>query len=227
MADTNYIVFDDDPPPRIDRVSLAIVPTDVYSGRIVTQKIKAAVKVKNIGNYLPTKPRRNLSGLLVFVNLPANTVYEVKVEAQEAGYFDPDIFDFQPLPENSNDAAGRRKVVNLYRKPDYPFESEITLVSGVVQLNHQPVLDALFEVTTNPGSDSFKTKTDQRGAFALALRLPQIDEANNTPASVDFKITHPDGNLQFSKDVFENRRHVFVQPIDLSNPVVPSLILST
>jgi hypothetical protein len=225
VADTN-IIFDDDPPPPIDRVSLAIVPTDAYSGRIVTQKITASLKIKNISDTLPIRPRRNLTGLLVFVNLPTNAVYEVKVEAQNAGYFDPDVFDFQPLPDSSTDAGGRRKVVLLFRKPEFPFENEATLVSGVVQFNHQPAMNALFEVTTEPGSESFKTKTDQRGAFTLAMRLPALDEPNNTPVSVEFKITHPDGNRQFNADVLEGRRNIFTQPIELSNSNVPPLIAS-
>ena len=158
MADSKRIIFDDDPPPRIDRVSLAIVPSDAYTGRIVSQKIKASVKVKNLGTTLPNKPRRNLTGMLVFVNLPVNFVYEVKVEAREAGYFDPDVFEFQPLPESSNDATGRKKVVSLLRKPDFPFESEITLISGVVQFNHQPASNAQIEVKSEPGNTSIVVK---------------------------------------------------------------------
>jgi hypothetical protein len=136
------IYFDDD--PKLDRVSLAVMPMDAFSGRLVTSGVKASV----VGQL--ARPIRNLSGQLVFINLPDEDTYRVNVDPSEAGYFAPPESEF-PDPTDPDAGKKRRHLVRLIRRPDFPFEGTTTLIRGVVVRGKEPVeaariwLDALVK----------------------------------------------------------------------------------
>jgi hypothetical protein len=179
MSKPGFKVYFDEPPLRPDVVTLAVEPMDAFSGRIVSSGVKASVK------NLPDRPIRNLSGHLVFKNLPEKDKYTVIVDPTEAGYFQPDESDF---PRNPEARKTKRHLVRLIRRPEFAFENDVTLIRGVVVNGKEKVENATVFASKpkangpEPGVDdpddpltTFQTRTDRRGAFALALRLPSLE----------------------------------------------------
>src|SRR5262249_17890787 len=115
------IYFDDNPP--LDRVALAVVPMDAFSGRLVTSGVKVSV----LGQL--ARPIKSLSGQLVFINLPVEEKYRVNVDPSEAGYFSPPESEF-PDPDDPDAKVMKRHLVKLIRRPDFPFEGTTTLIRG-------------------------------------------------------------------------------------------------
>jgi hypothetical protein len=173
------IHFDEPPPPlRPDVVTLAVAPMDAFSGRIVKSGVKARVKD------LPDHPIRNLSGYLVFKNLREASTYTVIVDPTEAGYFAPQDSVF-PDPKVTDAIKTKLHLVRLMRRPEFAFESDITLIRGVIIKGKDKVENATVFASkpeansSNPDDHdpltTFETRTDRRGAFALALRLPLLE----------------------------------------------------
>lgn len=225
MARRYAVAFDDDPP--IDKVVFAVAPIDAFSGRVVLHGVDARIQG------LPDRPIRNRSGLLVFVNLPDRPKYTVHVTAEAAGYFDPALSDF--VPESPAEVPlreqQRRLDVLLLRRPTFAFDEQTTLVSGVVLRGDKSVeaaqIEAMLPQGVVPRSTTvvwgFRTSTDARGAFALALRLPPEVDSPGDPVPVIFQIKHGEHERQFEKEVKEGHRHVFQKPIDLSGNEDPEL----
>lgn len=211
MARRIAIAFDDDHP--MDEVALAVAPLDAFSGQVVAQNIEVRIEG------LPNRPIRNRTGLLIFVNLPAQPKYKVIMKAEAAGYFNPPPVDFEP-PSQDDPTGHLRLDVMLLRQPTFSFADEVLLVSGVVLIGNESAAAADIEAFAT-SSQRFRTRTDKRGAFALALRLPP--EADPLGEPVTFRIRHGNYVRQFERKVKEGHRHVFKKPIDLGSEEVPEL----
>lgn len=214
------IRFNNDPP--IDNVGFAVVPIDAFTGRIVVSSVTA--RLKN----LPDRPIRNLSGMLVFVNLPTQPSYQIEVFPETAGYFDPGEKTW-PVPGDLTSAKSKRLIVPLFRQPTAGVDTEATTVAGVVVRGVQPVVGAIIQAilpptALPPGSnlDPFETRSDGRGAFALRLRLP-TDPANMV---VDVKFRFKQGAFQrdIERLVEEGKFYSFEKPIDLIGANTPQLL---
>jgi hypothetical protein len=225
------IYFDDD--PRLDRISLAVMPMDAFSGRPVTSGVKASV----VGQF--ARPIKNLSGQLVFINLPDGDTYRVNVDPSDAGYFAPPQSEF-PDPADPDAGKNRRHLVRLIRRPDFPFEGTTTLLRGVVMRGKEPVeaariwLDALVKPgkpapdgTAKPAPRAFETRSGDRGAFALPLTIPHL---NDPLADVDLvngtikrtlHLQDGDDRVDLEIDITDGKSHIFTKPIDLVGPNEP------
>jgi hypothetical protein len=249
------IGFEADPPE--DFVIFAVAPIDAVTGRIVRFNITASISV-NDGTasskllQLPDKPIRNRSGLLVFVrekNSPIYPKYRIDVKAKAAGYFDPEPIDFiPPQPDSAFNPRDRLRVdFQLFPRPGSLFQDEATLISGVVLRGVKSVegarISAKIPVENQISTNSFETRSDERGAFALALRVPRFaedggshegtDNSSDKGVSVEFKIETRRGNDEWQSDfemkdlkVIESRRHVFKSPIDLDKSAKPLLLIT-
>ncbi len=249
MVFRSVIGFEKDPPEDI--VTCAVAPFDALTGRIVQRNVTASVTVagetaESETLKLPDKPIRNLSGLLVFINLPDHPKYRIAVKARAAGYFDPEPADFTPPERKDKNALDLKDSLRidfpLFPRPDFAFSEEVTLVSGVVVRGTEGVDGARILATVpapnagmgnNHPDHSFETRSDERGAFALALRLPAFFENEESGdaedradkgVSVKFRIETRGGDDEWQLDlewdikIIESRRHVFSSPIDLDIP---------
>jgi hypothetical protein len=204
------IYYDED--PIVDTVTFAITPIDAFSGMLVRAGVKAEV------DGLPNRPIKNLSGHLVFINLPASPKYTGTVNAREAGYFWPEPFDFVP----SATADKRRKVL-LYPRPEFAYPPETTLIRGVVVLGTAPNAPAVANARIYTDVPSFETRSDTRGSFALALTL---STAMSHGGKATVKLTLEQGGktrLFPNLEIIEAKPQSFNMPIDLNggnNPIL-------
>ncbi len=255
MVHRSVIGFENDPPE--DVVTCSVAPIDAFTGRIVQRNVTASVTVagetaESEVLKLPDKPIRNLSGLLVFINLPDHPKYRVHVKARAAGYFDPEPADFTPPePDDDSDPKDRLRLdFPLFPRPDFAFTEEVTLVSGVVVRGTEGVEGARISVIVPAPAlgignrrqpQVFETRSDERGAFALALRLPAFSEngeggdaedGSDKGVPVKFKIETRGSDdewildLEWEIQIIEGRRHVFRSPIDLDNPDNSTVLIS-
>jgi hypothetical protein len=248
------VAFEKDPPEDI--VNFAVAPIDALSGRIVQGNITATVSVLSTATEsgelrLPDKPVRNLSGLLVFINLPDYPKYRVTVSAKTAGYFDPDPIEFTPpAPDDNSDPKNRLRLdFILFPRPGFDFSDEATLVSGVLVRGEEKVQGARIsvEVSSTPfgrlrnngAAKAFETRSDERGAFALAVRLPAFSENGGSGVGVDkgvsvkFRVETRNNSgdwelvLEWDIQIIEGRRQVFKRPIDLMVSDNPIFLMTT
>jgi hypothetical protein len=218
MAWHRNIYFDD---PLVDEVLLAVEPIDAFTGQIVQGPVECEIKD------FPCRPIRNRSGLYVFLSdTQQQDAYHIRIKAQEVGYFDK-AFDFRPPDPDASIAEGvraRRVVVPLLRRPTMPYTDSATLISGVVVRGEEPVVNADLWVDLpdqplpdNPPADTqFRTLTDERGAFSLALRVP------DSTVTVTMHINDETAHRSISGVVEEHGRHSFKKPIDFSIPADPN-----
>lgn len=227
MPHTFEIRFPDE--PHIDHVIVAVAPIDAFTGRIITTGISASLKG------LPNRPVRNRSGMLVFVRkngIPEQARYEIEVNAEKAGYFNPDtpILYSPPATDNSNRANKPQIDVPLMRRPTSAIDTDATTVAGVVVRAAQPVAGATVfaELPTSmlpPGGATlapFETRSDERGAFALMLRLP----AGSVTAAVTVKFKFSEGTdvREIVRLVAEGKFYSFEEPIEMNIDNEPQLI---
>ena len=206
--------------PRIDRVSLTIAPLDFVSGALVRSGVSA--RVAGLAN----RPTVNVSGMLVFVNLPDLPAYDVEVDGRRAGFPFVERFRFTPPPAGTLDPASRRRDALLLPGPDYPFPPGTTLVRGVVTRGAAPATDASI---TAAGADYpvFATRSIANGAFALALRLPPLGtHAAEAPAAFTIAVSDSGGGRSFVRPLINGRVHNFREPIDLAGTNDPALVSS-
>jgi hypothetical protein len=223
--------FVDNPP--IDHVVVAVAPVDAFTGRIISSGIEA--RIEGLSNH----PRRNLSGMLVFVNLPSRSRYRVIVSAEKAGYFDPEPLDFVPPDDDDPEFAKKRLLdVPLHRLPSVAVDADATTVAGLLVRVTQPTPGEAREPVAGarvwaelpmsafpPGTTSpkhFETRTDKRGAFALRLRLPV--DASTAPMSIRFNFQEGADQRDFEASVNEGKFHSFEKPIDLIGTNTPQLL---
>jgi hypothetical protein len=202
-------------PPRIDEVAFAIAPFDAFSGRIVGAGVEAKI------DGLPHKPLRNRSGLLVFFNLPPQPSYDYRVFAAKAGYFDPDN---QPLSFDPAVDAPRRPI-GLLRRPESDYGDASTLVRGVVCRGGVAAVGAVISIDPlEPGAPAFETRSGDRGAFALPLRLPALAPIEAVePVPIHFTVDDGQGPRAFVRDARGGRAHRFAAPLDLDVALLPEL----
>jgi hypothetical protein len=210
-------------PPKIDAVTLAVVAFDVLSGQPVTRGVEARV------TGLSARPIRNRSGLLVFVNLPAQATYEVQVTAALAGYFDPEPLIFTPPAANDPNIGPKRRLpVALRPRPDFAFLEGTTLIRGMLVRGGAPAAGAM--VWAEPlagGASPFTTTANGQGEFALPLRLPVL--APDEPEAALDVVLHfklgPDERV-LTRPVRNGAIHRFAAPIDLSGGAAPDFLES-
>jgi hypothetical protein len=213
MSAHNFPAYFDDN-PRIDSVTFAVIPFDNFSGRVVASGVKAEV------DGLFDRPIRNLSGHLVFVNLPQQAAYAVTIDASDAGYFSPVNATFPPNSDPST-AAARRLTVPLIRRPDFPYAEATTLIRGVVARGSGsgavPVAGASIQAGPILLDPRFETKSDERGAFALPLtrRRAHGDPAAGT-YSVKLYLRQGSDGRTLTVEVSDGKSHSFEEPIDLT-----------
>lgn len=265
MVSRSVIGFDDDP-LKDDVVTFAVAPIDALTGRIVPRNITVSVTVagetaESEALKLLDKPIRNLSDLLVFINLDKHPKYRVHLKARAAGYFDPDPVEFTPLEPLERDAKNALELKDLLRidftlfpRPDFAFNEEATLISSVIIRGEEKVQGARISVIVSPPAvmmgnprppQAFETRSDERGAFTLALRLPAFTEteedANGEDGAdkgvpvkfrVKFRIETRTGDGEWKPDlekdiaIIEGRRHVFKTPINITpDSKLPELLI--
>ena len=228
MARSFAVRFVDEPEQPFDQVVVAVAAIDAFSGRVVARGVEATIEG------LPNLPYRNLSGLLVFVNLPVQADYRIRVQARAAGYFDPDPVTFVPPPDDDPDLATRRRLsVPLFRRPETAAAAGGTAVAGVIVRGAAPVSGASIEAELPtdllpprpPGAPPlrpFETRSDERGAFGLSLRLPR--DPTNEPVAVTFTFSEGADERRIERPVVDGRLHSFEKPIDLTGAGVPGLL---
>ena len=210
----------DDPLP-VDRVIFAIRPIDSFTRGTVLGPVEARIKA------LGVRARRNLSGLLVFVNLEERPAYDVRIEARAAGYFDVDI----PVPRPADDAsdAQRLQPVELQPLPTAPFTHETTLVRGVVVRAGAAIADVGIEALEQGLVDPvFRSRSDPRGAFILPLRLAPSGASPDVQPSAAFVFTFKAEGLpdrQLPGTVVDGTAYRFGLPVELQDPVVSPLLV--
>lgn len=211
-------------PPRVDNIVVAVAPVDAFTGEIVRDNVVAWLDGLN------TRPVRNISGLLVFLNLPARPFYLVNVSASNAGYFDPSRKPFIPPAPTDPDAARKRRLdFPLYRHPSTSIDPDTTAVAGMLVDGGQPVDAARVWAELPPGSAApgvvlkpFETRSSTSGSFLLPLRLPAA--AATGPVSVQFRFRKGLKQRDLARDVNEGRFHSFERPIDLAGANSPQLL---
>lgn len=212
----SFPIYYDDSRPIEDVVSIAVAPIDAFTGQISARPVNVTVKDIDVA------PRQNLSGLRVFVNLPARPDYKINIEAQAAGYFNPPETTFPPAPPTGNEP---RIDIYLRRRPEFPFDPDTTLVRGQLVTNvRDPVPDALVRAdlpTVPGGTPPFETQTDQKGSFALPLRMPP----DLLPTDlVTFTFTGGGFNRNFQKPVREGVLNTFQARIRMDGGNTPDLL---
>lgn len=213
-------IYFDSPPLREDVVSFAVIPVDGVTGAIVRSGVTAKVKG------LPARPVLNQSGMLVFINLP-DPPYEIEIDATEAGFFGPSTIVHPPFgPPDPDPERARRVRAMLEPRPDYPFPPATTLVRGVVVRG--AVAEDGAEITCTPTGSfgDFTAHSTERGAFALAVRLPPSADFN-TAKEVEVKIEFTSGpklpklTRTLTRKLVRARTHSFRQPVDLAGTNEP------
>jgi len=211
----SFPIYYDESRPVDDVVSIAVAPIDSFSGRVSTRPLVVEI------DGMRAVPRRNLSGLWVFLNLPVQPEYKIRINAGMAGYFDPPVTTFPPNPATGNEP---RLDVYLHRRPEFPFDPGTTLVSGQLVVNtDEPVPDGLIRADlpmVPAGTPPFVTRTDMNGSFALPLRMP----ADLLPTDlVTFTFVAGAMVRNFQKFVREDVRSTFKKPIQMDGLNTPDL----
>lgn len=209
MSGRATILFDT--PPRIDRVTLAVGAVDAVTGTLIRDGVGARI------TGLTDKPIVNASGLLVFINLPAQPHYDVEVDGRRAGFPFVEHFAFTPPAAGDKDPAARRRDVLLAPGPFYPFAPGTTLVRGVVTRGSTPVAGASISAAPAAGGASFAIRSIANGAFALALRLPPFGTHEaEAPVPVEIAVSEGGDTRKFVRPLANGRSHSFLEPIDLA-----------
>jgi len=224
MTHSFPILFDDNPP--VDAVGVALVPRDSFTGAVVRNGVEAKLWDDSRDVALPYSAIRNLSGLLVFVNLPNAPQHKFLIDAEKAGYFAPAIVSFvPPLANDPRPPDEKLKLeVWLTRRPEVPFDEGTTLVRGLVVRSANPVDNAAVAIVRAVGGDpTFETRTDARGVFALALRLPPpLPGEAPTPVLTDIRVEEGADRRVLTRPLKDGRSHVFREAIDLTGTNEPT-----
>ena len=224
MTHSFPIVFQ--PRPLLDNVTVALAPVDQFTGRPVRRGVKAWLWDAARQLKLPYRVIRNLSGHLVFVNLPAQAEYDFQVDAREAGYFGPQTLKFTPAPQNDPRPANDRvrRVVWLQRRPDTAFGDGTTLVRGMVTRGAVAAGEVSISIVPPvPGDPTFVATSDDRGVFALALRLPP-PLAGEAPVPVLTTMRFEKAaapTRELTRLLSDGRTHVFMEPVNLDGANEP------
>lgn len=199
-------------PDLTDVVTAVVIPMDGFTRRVVTGGVEVELWDPQRGTVVPVRLVRNLSGHHVLLNAPADQDLTFRVRPERAGYRGPVLVAFNPAAE------GVSRVVPLERRPDTDFADVATLVRGMVARSATPVAGAV--VSARPPASAgrqFPATTDERGVFALAVRL---DEPGPVPATL--RVAEAGGATRdLTVDLERGRVHLFAEVIDLDRPNTP------
>jgi hypothetical protein len=216
------IAFDDAQPYKKDTVTLALVPADSYTGSPVTAGVRAWLWDPVRARPLPDRLVRNLSGQLVLLNRPLDTTYTFRLDPRDAGYSGP--FDVEFTPDDEH----RRLVVWLQPRPDKVFDPGTTLVRGVVVRDgalQRPAEQARVVARPDePASRPFAATTDERGGFAVAVRLGLVvggEEPLPVPTTLSITAASDGTSRELDVQLDRGREHIFTEPIDLDGTNEP------
>ena len=216
-------IFPDDGRPfRTDEVTAVLVPADPYTRTVVTSGVSVSLWDQAGDRELPDRLVRNLSGHLVLLNRPLDIDYTFRVDPSDAGYRGPFDIGFRPSTDD------RRKVLWLQARPDKAFDPDTTLIRGVVIRDGditKPAADVrLVAEPTGAEPVRFETTTDERGAFAVAVRLEPVMLGDEIlPVTTKLTLTDPDAGTGRDVDVNldRSRQHIFTEPLDLDGDNEP------
>lgn len=213
--------------PAFDEVTAVLVPADRTSRRPVTSGVRATLWDDQNDRDLPDRLVRNLSGALVLLNRPLGETYTFRVDPTAAGYSGPFLVTFQPA------AGNRRQIVWLSSRPDSPFDPGTTLIRGVVTRTAPNASAAGIEIAAVPrrgdggapqdDDPTFTGNTDERGCFAVAVRLEAPDDGD-LDATVETALTLNRGGTPHRELVVHlahGREHVFAEALDLDGDNEP------
>ncbi len=223
MIRRERIIYDNVAQPQ-DLVNFAVMAIDSFTGEVISEGVKVELLDQNNANKpLPFLPRENLSGMRVFVNLPNQAFYRIRLSAKDAGYFDPAIFDHIPPAANDPLLIQKRRVeFYLHRRAEHAVNLQATVVAGVIERNGSAVENAEINAEIPPALvppallplSPFVTRSDERGAFAIPLRLPE--DATTGPVAITFTMQEGADQRQFVRNVEERHFYSFEQPVDLT-----------
>lgn len=207
-------------PPFTDTVTAALMPVDRFSQVPVRRGVDARLWDAGRDQARSDRLVRNLSGHLVLLNHPRDAEYTFRVDAAAAGYRSPLDVTFNPSVE------GIGFVVWLERLADFGFESGTTLVRGMVVRtagdgspdSPSPAAGVTVSVVAAQPSDPppFLIATDERGVFALAVRLAFDPGAPHEPVSTTLRFEKAGAPVrELVRPLSHGRTHVFGEPIDL------------
>jgi len=174
---------------RAWRLDLVITPIDDFTGRVIVRGVTATIPRQRM------RARRSLSGHL-FVErwVPAeqqfsNDKHSVHIDPKAAGYFapSPNPIEIETPQENRN-----TRILRLIRRPDTIEDGVSMIVRGSVvrQGNGDPVDGQVIEGRIAGIADPFRTRTNERGNFALRLRPPSpILGADPVPVPITADVT--------------------------------------
>ena len=203
-------------PPLRQSVAFAIAPFDGFTGERVVRGVTARI------DGLSDLPVRNVSGMLVFTDLPMQPVYTIRIDAAVAGYFNPPATSIA-----AGDPSGTPFPVALGRLPSRGHPDDATLVRGLVQRAGVTVANAQVVAALDPpppGATPFATRSDGAGSFAIALRLPRLAPGEQeAPYGVLVSVTDSVGTAIYPGQVRGGRAHRFAAPLDLASAATPSL----
>lgn len=209
------VIHFESPPWRGDRVTLAVVPVDGFSGAIVTSGIAVSVRGR------PDRPIRNASGMLVFLNLPESLpdnekpTYIVDIDAGETGFYDPEPIEFiPPEPDDPDSERKRRREALLIPRPDYSYPGGSTLLRGVLVTGAAPAVGATVRVRPDLSDGDFVARADGKGAFTLALRPSPLSK-KKLELDIHFHFAGGAHARTLKKSLSAGRNHSFLEPIDL------------
>jgi hypothetical protein len=216
---TKRIQFD--PRSRIDRVTLAVGAVDGFTGAMVRSHVSARVEG------LTDRPITSASGLLVFNNLPRRPHYDVEVDGRRAGFPLPECFRFVPPAPGDTSPSAARRDVPLAPGPAYPFPPATTLLRGVVTRGSAPVSGATISAALAGGGATSAGRSVPNGAFALAVRLPQLGPPEaEAPVPVTITVTEGGDARSFIRPVSIGRSHSFTDPLDLAGGNDPPFFIA-
>ncbi|MEM6807848.1 MAG: hypothetical protein AAF350_02020 [Pseudomonadota bacterium] len=209
---------------HFDDVVLAVIVVDAFSGAILQRGIEAHLEKQLAGTWrrFPVEPRRNATGMLVFVNrrnqppggspsgLPLPP-FRVVLDVSAAGYFDPVPVVLNALP------ADRRLIVRVHKMPEGRLDGPTTSIDGVLVRAGVPVERARVRgelpanvLPPNAQPAPFETLSDERGAFSLQLRLPV------TTVTVRFEFSSGGTTVVLNRDLTDGLAHAFDGLIDFA-----------
>lgn len=203
------IIFE---PDFTDVVTAVIIPMDGFTRRVVTSGVDVELWDPQRDTALPQRLVRNLSGHHVLLNEPADQDLTFRMSPERAGYRLPGLVTVNPADE------GIARVVPLERRPDANFGDVPTLVRGMVARSAAFVAGA--KISARPPASTghqFPATTDERGVFAVAVRL---DEAG--PVGTTLRVESPAGVArELIVNLERGRTHIFATPIDLDATTTP------
>jgi len=198
-------------PALVDDVTAVLIPMDGITRRTVTAGVDVELwdRVRDVA--VTKRLVRNLAGHHVLLNGVLGQALTFRVSPDQAGYRGPFLVDFTPTAEVT------ACVVPLERLAGADFDDVATLVRGQVIRAGAPVAGVTVRAAAGADGRQFPATTDDRGVFALAVPLAEIDTV-----TVMLRFEPPGGAARdHPVDLRRGRTYVFATPVDLDDPATP------